>query len=299
MANEQGFGGRVRNAMTVDVEEHFQVSAFEGCIPRRDWCRWPSRIERNVDQILDLFSSSGVQGTFFVLGWVGERHPSMIRRIVAAGHELGSHGWDHTRVGSMAPAAFRDDVSRTKASLEELSGAPVVGYRAPSFSINANTAWALPILEDVGYQYSSSIVPIRHDLYGMPNAPRFWFVPANCRRLREVPIATARLFGVNFPGGGGGWFRLFPYGYTRLVFSELNRRRLRSGVFYFHPWEIDPDQPLPKGLSLKSRLRHTVNLRRTHARLLQLLSDFSWTRMDKLFLEGKGSSEDSSRDIRS
>lgn len=274
----------LRNAMTVDVEEHFQVSAFERHVSRDDWCRLPSRVEKNVDRILELFSDSGVKATFFVLGWVGERHPSMVRRIVDAGHELGSHGWDHVRIGCLSPSSFREDVSRTKLVLEDLGGVPVIGYRAPSFSINSTTAWALPTLEDVGYQYSSSIVPIRHDLYGMPGAPRFSFVPTSCRRLQEVPVTTAQLFGLNLPSGGGGWFRLFPYWYTRSVFASINRKRSRSGIFYFHPWEIDPDQPVPKGLPAKSRFRHCVNLRRTYGKLLRLLSDFSWDRMDKLFL---------------
>lgn len=270
------------NAMTVDVEDYFQVSAFENHVRRDAWETTPTRVEGNVERILELFDRHQVKATFFTLGWVAQRHPTMVRRIVAEGHELASHGWEHVRVNTQQPAAFREDVTRTKALLEEISGAPVTGYRAASYSIGRDNLWALEELAEAGYRYSSSIAPIRHDLYGMPEAPRFAFTAAG-GRLTEIPVTTLPLVGRNINVAGGGWFRLFPYGFSRWALRRINRREGRSGLFYFHPWEIDPGQPRPPGLALRTRFRHYLNLERTLPRLERLLGDFRWGRMDQVF----------------
>ncbi len=277
----------VVNALSVDVEDYFHVSAFEECISRADWERMPSRVERNVERVLALFERHGVKGTFFALGWVAERYPGLVRRIVAGGHELANHGYSHSRVVNQTPEQFRDDVARSKRMLEDIGGSPVLGYRAPSYSIGSDTLWALDVLEETGHQYSSSIYPIHHDLYGMPDAPRFAFRYRGNGML-EIPISTVRLFRVNLPCGGGGYFRLLPYGVSRWALRRLNRREGQSSVFYFHPWELDPEQPR-QNAKLKSRIRHYLNLTRMESRLDRLLSDFSWDRVDRVFhdsLEG-------------
>ncbi|MBL8246997.1 MAG: DUF3473 domain-containing protein [Candidatus Competibacter sp.] len=274
--------------MTVDVEDYFQVSAFEPYIPRDRWDQLPQRVERNTRLILDLFAAQGAKATFFTLGWVAERHPALIRRIVAEGHELASHGYAHIRVTQQTPAQFREDVTRTKALLEDLGGVAVQGYRAASYSIGAGNLWALAELEQAGYRYSSSIYPIRHDLYGMPEAPRFAFHPANAPTLLEVPITTVTVFGQTLPCGGGGFFRLWPYALSRWALRRVNQSDQQSGIFYFHPWEIDPDQPRQPGINFKTRLRHYLNLSRMERRLQALLRDFRWDRMDRVFLAEGG-----------
>jgi polysaccharide deacetylase family protein (PEP-CTERM system associated) len=274
----------IRNAMTVDVEDYFQVQAFAGQIDRRDWNDFPCRVERNTGKVLDLFTSHSVSATFFTLGWVAERFPRLVRRIVDEGHELASHGFDHYRVSEQSPDEFRADIRRTKRLLEDIGGGPVHGYRAASFSIGAKNLWALDILAEEGYRYSSSIYPIAHDLYGMPEAPRFAFRPRKDGFV-EIPMTTLRAWGRNFPCSGGGYFRLLPYAVSRWAMRRVNRGEHQSCVFYFHPWEIDPDQPRPPGAPLKSRIRHYVNLRQMEDRLGRLLSDFSWGRMDRVFLE--------------
>ncbi len=271
------------NAMTVDVEDYFQVSAFESNVDKSDWDNMPRRVEANVDRILKLFDDKGINATFFTLGWVAQRHPEMVRRIVAEGHELASHSWEHTRVNLQDASEFREDISRTKKLLEDVSGQVVTGYRAPSYSIGASNLWALDELANAGYLYSSSIVPIKHDLYGMPEAPRFAFRAAE-GRLLEVPVTTVTIAGRNINCGGGGWFRLFPYGFSRWALGQVNNQEGQAGVFYFHPWEIDPEQPRPSGLSAKSRFRHYLNLDHMFSRLEHLLDDFSWGRMDDIFL---------------
>lgn len=271
------------NAMTVDVEDYFQVSAFEPHVEKQRWDSIPRRVERNVDQILEMFDKSNVKATFFTLGWVAQRHPEMVRRIVDNGHELASHGWEHIRVTQQTPVEFREDISRTKTLLEDISGTPVNGYRAASYSINGSNLWALDELANEGYLYSSSIVPINHDLYGMPDAPRFSFEAAQ-GRLLEIPISTVPVLGRNINCGGGGWFRFFPYTFSRWAMKQVNEHDAESGIFYFHPWEIDPDQPRQKDLGLKTRFRHYVNLSRMEKRLHRLLNDFSWGRMDHIFL---------------
>jgi polysaccharide deacetylase family protein (PEP-CTERM system associated) len=272
----------VRNAMTIDVEDYFQVSAFAPYIARRDWERLPCRAPANVERILGMLDSAGVKATFFTLGWIAERHPQLVRDIVAAGHELASHGYGHERASDMSPTAFSDDVRCAKALLEDLGGVAVTGYRAPSFSIGVDNLWAFDVLAEAGYRYSSSVYPIQHDHYGMPDSPRW--AHAVRAGLLEVPVTTCRIRERNWPSSGGGYFRLLPYGVSRWLIERVNREDRQSAVFYFHPWEIDPAQPRVPGIDLKSRFRHYVNLGRTEARIRRLLGDFAWGRMDDIFL---------------
>jgi polysaccharide deacetylase family protein (PEP-CTERM system associated) len=272
------------NAMTVDVEDYFQVSAFERYIPRAEWDRLPQRVERNTERILELFAEHGVQATFFTLGWVAERYPQLVRRIVAGGHELASHGYDHIRATEQTPAEFEADVSRTRRLLEDLGGVAVRGYRAASYSIGARNLWALARLRAAGYTYSSSIYPIRHDLYGMPEAPRFAFRPPEGEGLLEIPVTTVMLGGAKLPCGGGGYFRLLPYGVSRWALRRVNRCDRQPCIFYFHPWEIDPRQPRRSGIDYKTRFRHYLNLGQMEGRLKKLLQDFRWGRVDHVFL---------------
>ncbi|MCG5515206.1 MULTISPECIES: XrtA system polysaccharide deacetylase [unclassified Ectothiorhodospira] len=270
--------------MTVDVEDYFQVSAFEEHISRGSWDDLPCRVEQNVDRILQLFADQEVKATFFYLGWVARRYPALVRRTRDQGHEIASHGWSHIRATEQTREAFRQDVSRTRALLEDVTGEPVKGYRAASYSIGRDNLWALDILQETGHRYSSSIYPIRHDLYGMPEAPRFAFYPGD-GDLLEVPVTTLELAGQKFPCGGGGYFRLFPYHLSRWAIQHINQSEGQSAVFYFHPWEIDPKQPRQENIGLKTRVRHYLNLARTESRLKQLLKDFHWDRMDRVFLE--------------
>jgi polysaccharide deacetylase family protein (PEP-CTERM system associated) len=270
------------NAMTVDVEDYFQVQAFANCIDRSDWDAFPRRVDLNTNRILEQFDAAGVKATFFTLGWVAQRFPCLIRRIVADGHELASHGWDHTRVDLQDPETFRADVRRTKALLEDTGGVPVIGYRAATFSIGVRSMWAFPILQQEGYGYSSSINPIRHDLYGVPDAPRVPFRP-DPDGVVELPMTTVRLMGRNWPCSGGGYFRLLPTALYRAGLERVNRHERRPGIFYFHPWEIEPDQPRIPNVSWKSRLRHYTNLSRMRADLDGLLRDFAWDRMDRVY----------------
>lgn len=271
--------------MTVDVEDYFQVSAFEKVIQRDQWNDWPCRVERNTHRVLDLFNAHRVKATFFMLGWVAERYPSLCQRIVADGHELASHGYSHVRVINQTPQEFREDIVRTKKLLEDISGQPIRGYRAASYSIGASNLWALKELEQTGHEYSSSIYPIKHDLYGMPDAPRFAFRPHAQDGILEVPITTVIVSGKKMPCGGGGFFRLYPYAFSRWALQRVNKQDGQSGMFYFHPWEIDPDQPRPSPVSLRTRFRHYLNLHRMEQRLTSLLKDFSWGRMDHIFLQ--------------
>lgn len=276
------FATPIRNALTVDVEEYFQVAAFEKTIPRSRWERSESRVEFSTGRVLDLLASCSTTATFFVLGWIAERHPSLVRRIAAEGHEVASHGFDHTRLHQFTPEQFRADIGRTKAVLEDIAGLEVRGYRAPSYSIDGRNLWALDVLQEVGYVYSSSIYPIRHDLYGMPEAPRFPF-RVRPDAILEIPVTTMRLGGRNYPCGGGGYFRLLPYGMFRWMLKRVNSGDQQPGLFYFHPWEVDPDQPRVQAAPLKSRFRHYVNLGSMHARLRRLLREFDWGRMDEVF----------------
>jgi len=271
------------NAMTVDVEDYFQVSAFEGVVARGDWDRLPCRVEHNTDHILELFDGHDVMATFFMLGWVAERYPGLVRRIVDAGHELASHGYSHVRVTRQQPQAFAEDVSRTRKLLEDTAGCSVQGYRAASYSIVKETLWAHDLLQEAGYRYSSSVYPIHHDLYGIPDAPRFAYRHRD-GGLLEIPVTTVSLFSHNLPCGGGGYFRLLPYRVSRWAMQRVNRADRMPCVFYFHPWEIDPAQPRQAGIGAKTRFRHYLNLGRMQARIARLLDDFSWDRMDNVFL---------------
>ena len=271
-----------RNALTVDVEEHFQVAAFEGQIGRGDWDAHPSRVAANTGRVLDIFAEQGVRATFFVLGWVAERNPELVRRIVAEGHELASHGYDHTRVIYMTPEQFRADVARTKDILEDVGATSVRGYRAPSYSIVERNLWALDVLQETGHFYSSSIYPIRHDLYGMPSAPRFAF-RMRAGAILEIPVTTVEIAGRNLPAGGGGYFRLLPYPLYAWGLRRVNQNDRQPGMFYFHPWELDPGQPRIADAPLRSRFRHYLNLEAMESRLRRLLDDFQWGRMDEVF----------------
>ncbi len=273
----------LRNAMTVDVEDYFQVSAFEKHIDRADWDRLPHRVEQNTHRILDLFNEHDVKATFFTLGWVAERYPDLIKRMVNEGHELASHGYSHVRVTQQTPAEFRADVIKTKMLLEDLSGVVIKGYRAASYSINESNMWALKILEETGHVYSSSIYPVKHDLYGVPDAPRFSFRPHGDSGILEIPITTIELFGKKLPCGGGGFFRLYPYPFSRWAINRINQQDGQPGIFYFHPWEIDVAQPQQRNIGMKTRFRHYLNLGKMHNRLSRLLHDFAWNRMDKVF----------------
>jgi len=275
----------ITNSMTVDVEDYFQVSAFEKIIPRSEWDSINARVEKNTERVLDIFDEAGVKGTFFMLGWVAERYPGLVSRIVADGHELASHGYSHIRVVNQQPQEFFEDVVRTKKLLEDMSGQQVRGYRAASYSIGAKNLWALDKLKEAGHVYSSSIYPIKHDLYGMPEAPRFSFRPRGDDGILEIPVTTVEVLNKKLPCGGGGYFRLYPYAVSRMAMRRVNRRDGQSGVFYFHPWEIDPEQPRQKGISAKTRFRHYLNLGRMEKRLKKLLREFQWDRMDKVFLE--------------
>jgi polysaccharide deacetylase family protein (PEP-CTERM system associated) len=242
-------------------------------------------VEANIDRILGVFAAGGVKATFFTLGWIAERYPEMVKRIVAEGHELASHGYGHLRASDQTRAEFDQDIRSSKALLEDLGGQAVVGYRAPSFSIGEGNLWALEALSEAGYRYSSSIYPIAHDHYGMPNAPRFAFYPNGPDGLLEVPITTAMMMGKKLPAGGGGYFRLLPYALSKWMMEKVNRDDREPTLFYFHPWELDPGQPRPEGLDAKSRFRHYVNIDRMERRLAALTRDFAWDRMDRIFLK--------------
>jgi polysaccharide deacetylase family protein (PEP-CTERM system associated) len=270
------------NAMTVDVEDYFQVQAFDRCIARAKWDNFPMRVDRNTNLILDQFAKAKVTATFFTLGWVAERFPGLVRRIVVDGHELASHGWDHTRADTQCEEAFRADVGRTRLVLEAIGGVPVTGYRAATFSIGYSNMWAYRILREEGYHYSSSINPIRHDLYGAPNAPRVPFRPS-AEGVIEIPMTTVRLFGRNWPCSGGGYFRLLPTALYRAGLIRVNRRDRQPGIFYFHPWEIDAEQPRIAKAGWKSRVRHYTNLSRMTGEVDLLLRDFAWDRMDRVY----------------
>lgn len=278
---------RVINAMTVDVEDYFQVSAFEKQVSKADWDTLPHRVAENTARILDLFAQHQVKATFFTLGWVAERYPQLIQRIVAEGHELASHGYEHIRVTEQSPEQFRADIIKAKQILEDVGGQPIIGYRAASYSIGAQNLWALQILEEEGHQYSSSIYPVKHDLYGMPSAPRFLFTPENTQKLVEIPITTLKILDRNIPCGGGGFFRLYPYQLSKWAYQYLNQVEKQPGIFYFHPWEIDPGQPRQQNLPFKSRFRHYLNLEKMPNRIHRLLEDFAWDTMQQVFLASR------------
>jgi len=278
-------GDQVRqlvNGLSVDVEDWFQVGAFENVIDRSDWNAIATRVEANVDEILTLFDQAQVKATFFTLGWVAERHPALMCRIAQAGHEIASHGYDHARVFTFDRKAFGEDIRKAREILEEASGQKVIGYRAPSFSIDARTPWAFEELAEQGYTYSSSVAPIAHDHYGWPEAPRFAFRPIAGSDLLEIPVTTAMLGKRRLAAGGGGFFRVLPYSFSRWAIRQVNAQEKRPAIFYFHPWEVDPDQPRVPDAPMRSRLRHYTGLSKMADKLRLLVNDFAWGRMDEV-----------------
>ena len=276
---------RTLNAMTVDVEDYFHVSVFDGVVPRSRWETLECRVERNTDRLLEIFAETGVTGTFFVLGWVAARYPQLVARIAAQGHEVASHGFAHRLVYDLTPATFREDVKRSRALLEDAGGVRVDGYRAPSYSITPRSLWALDVLIDEGYRYDASIFPIHHDRYGIPLSPRHPYSLSRSKgSIVEAPASTVRWGVLNFPVAGGGYFRILPYAWTRWGIARINRRERRPAIFYMHPWEIDPDQPRLSAGFL-SRFRHYRNLDKTEARLRQLVADFPFGPMASVLQE--------------
>lgn len=274
--------GALINGLSVDVEDWFQVGAFEGVIGRDSWDSLSNRVERNVETILEMFAEAEVNATFFTLGWIAQRNGALMRKIVDAGHELASHGWDHERVFRLDRQSFARDLEMSRKVLEDASGIAITGYRAPSFSIDQRTPWAYMVLAEQGFVYSSSVAPITHDHYGWRAAPRFAFRPLPWAGIVEIPVTTAHFAGKRLAAGGGGFFRVLPYGFSRWAIRQVNDRDRRPAVFYFHPWEIDPQQPRVTGASLRSRLRHYTNLDVMSGKLRQLVTDFAWGRMDLL-----------------
>lgn len=270
----------MQNALSVDVEDWFQVGAFETVIDRKDWDSLECRVERNTDAVMALFEEAGVKATFFTLGWVAERYPALIRRIVDAGHEIGSHGYGHDRVFTFTPEQFAADLVRSRKLIEDAVGVKVTGYRAPSFSIDQRTPWAHEILAEQGYTYSSSVAPVKHDHYGWAEAPRFAFRPVANSDFLEIPVTTAELGSKRLAAGGGGFFRLLPYAFSRWAIRQVNERDNRPAVIYFHPWEIDPDQPRVTNAPIKSKLRHYTKLDVMAEKLRRLPKDFQWERLD-------------------
>jgi len=270
------------NGLSVDVEDWFQVGAFEDAIDRNDWNGLDDRVERNCDAILAMFAEADVKATFFTLGWVAARHPGLMQRIVAQGHELASHGWDHARVFRLGREEFARDLERSRKTIEDAGGVAVTGYRAPSFSIDRRTPWAYMILAEQGFAYSSSVAPVAHDHYGWAEAPRFAFRPLPWSDLIEIPVTTAMFGGKRLAAGGGGFFRVLPYGFSRWAIRQVNRREGRPAIFYFHPWEIDPGQPRVAAASMKSKLRHYTNLEVMADKLRLLVAEFAWGRLDVL-----------------
>lgn len=280
IVNEAGHA--VINGLSVDVEDWFQVGAFEDVIERGTWGELDDRVDRNTREILDMFDAVGAKATFFTLGWVAQRHRGLLRDIADAGHEIASHGWDHARVFTMTREQFAEDVKRAQGELEDASGMKVRGYRAPSFSIDQRTPWAFEVLAELGYTYSSSVAPISHDHYGWAEAPRFAFRPIAGCDLVELPVTTAMLGGKRVAAGGGGFFRVLPYAFSRWAIKQVNREEGRPAIFYFHPWEIDPGQPRVAGAPLRSKLRHYTNLERMAGKLDMLVREFSWGRVDHI-----------------
>jgi polysaccharide deacetylase family protein (PEP-CTERM system associated) len=270
----------MRNGLSVDVEDWFQVGAFEGTISRADWPHLDCRVEANCDAVLALFDAAGVKGTFFTLGWVAERYPALIRRIVAGGHELASHGYDHARVFNLTAAQFAADLKHSRAILQDLGGVAVTGYRAPSFSIDPRTPWAHAILAEQGYAYSSSVAPVVHDHYGWPSSPRHGWRPLADADLIEWPVTTARVGGRSL-AAGGGFMRILPYGVTRWAIEQMNGEG-HPAILYFHPWEIDPGQPRVANAPLRSKLRHYSGLSAMAGKLQRMLGDFEWDRVDAI-----------------
>jgi polysaccharide deacetylase family protein (PEP-CTERM system associated) len=271
-----------KQALTVDVEDYFHVSAFEKTINKADWHNLEFRVEANTYRLLELFDKKQAKCTFFTLGWVAERCPSLIKAIVEQGHELGSHGFSHQRATLMTPAEFREDVHRSKQVLEDAAGQEIIGYRAPSFSFNKTNPWVYKVLSELGFEYSSSTYPIEHDLYGVPDWPRFKYMQEE--GIIEIPVPTVRKNNKNTGIGGGGYFRLYPYWLSKKRIEHYLNTEKQPYSFYFHPWEIDPKQPRVSGASVKSKLRHYLNLSRMEGKVVRLLDDYQWDTMKSVYL---------------
>lgn len=270
------------NAMSVDIEDWFQVGAFETVIDRAGWDSLEHRVEHNTNAVLDLFDEVGIKATFFTLGWVAERYPALMQRIVSAGHEVASHGYDHARVFTLTPDQFRRDLDHSRKILEDSTGQAVTGYRAPSFSIDQRTPWAHEILAEQGYRYSSSVAPIKHDHYGWAGSPRFAWKPVSGSDLIELPVTTVRVGNRILAAGGGGFFRLLPYSLYDWAIRKMHKDDGRGAIFYFHPWEIDPEQPRVDNAPLKSKLRHYTKLHAMRSKLMLVGKDHVWGRVDEL-----------------
>ena len=275
-------------AMTCDVEDYFQVTALEPVVDRKDWTSFDCRVPRNMDRILGHFAEANITGTFFILGWVAKQHPEVVRQVVSQGHEVASHGMEHKRVWQQAPEEFLEDVTSARKLLEDIAGVSVVGYRAPSWSIGSRTPWAHEMLAEAGYRYSSSVYPTRNDVSRAPEVEREPHT-VDGTGILEIPVSVVSIGGRSIPASGGGFFRLFPLRLSDWLIRKAQSERRSPYVFYFHPWEIDPEQPRMRGLSMKSRFRHYVNLEKTEARLVEILGRFRWGRMDRLFLTGETS----------
>ncbi len=265
----------IRNYLTIDVEEYFQVAAFENIITSDRWNTFESRVVRNTRRILELFAEKNVKATFFIVGWTAECHPDLVREIHQQGHEIGCHSYWHRKIYELTPYEFKEDTKRAKAILEDITGEQVFGYRAPSYTITKKSLWALDILAEIGFKYDSSIFPVYHDNYGIPDSPRFEYkLPEH--DMMEYPISTSLFWGRKVPVAGGGYFRLFPYWFTKLALERINVREKKPFIFYLHPWEVDPEQPRMENAKLLSQFRHYINLHRTNDRLQQLVADFSF-----------------------
>lgn len=271
----------VTHAMTVDVEDYFHVAAFAKVINPSDWHQWPSRVEANTDKLLQLFADHNLKITFFVLGWVAEKHPQLVKRICAQGHELASHGYSHQLVYRQTPDVFRAETAKSKQILEDLAQRPVTGYRAASYSITRKSLWALDVLAELGFTWDSSIFPTRHDNYGIPGSPEepYKIITSKGAQLTEFPLTTAKVLGLSVPAAGGGYFRQYPYALSRWLFKRASQNQTRPQIFYLHPWEIDPDQPRVPNANWFSNFRHYTNLKRCLPRLEQLLADFQFGTM--------------------
>ncbi len=276
--------GPLKNAMSIDVEDYFQVWALSEKIAPEDWDGFDLRVDAATRAAMDLMERHQVTATFFTLGWVAQKCPALIREIIARGHELASHGMAHKKIFDQSREEFVKDAGDSKKRLEDIAGVKIRGFRAAGFSLDARSPWAHEVLHEAGYDYSSSIHPIAHDHYDNPNASRLPFHPIVGSDFLEIPVATVSAFGRRLSCAGGGWFRVLPYGWTKHLLTRLNEKELQPGVFYFHPWEIDPDQPKVEGLSAKSKFRHYTNLDKMSAKLERLFQDFKWSRLDALYL---------------
>lgn len=262
------------NYLTIDVEDYFQVAAFEKVIQPSQWKNYPSRVERNTGKILELLDTYKVTATFFIVGWTAEQYPFMVKEIASHGHQIACHSYCHQKIYQQTPDEFRRDTKKAKDILEDITGRSITGYRAPTYSITKKSLWALDIIKELGFKWDSSIFPILHDNYGIPDAPRFAYKLPN--GLIEYPITTALFFGRKVPVAGGGYFRILPYWFTRMALKKINQQEKQPFIFYLHPWEVDPNQPRVNHAGWKSRFRHYHNLGKTEGRLHRLLQEFQF-----------------------